>query len=81
MVSEEISQQFDLIEEKVEKLIKVCKSLEKTNVDLKNRIKDLEQELQDRDKAEKQHIEQRDLVREKIDRLMKKLENFSETES
>ncbi len=81
MVSEEITQQFDVIEDKVEKLIEVCKSLEATNSELKNRMMGLEKELQDKNDVERQHLKQRDLVRGKIDSLLVKLNNFTEIES
>ncbi len=81
MVSEEISQQFDVIEDKVEKLIEVCKSLEATNSELEIRMKELEKELQEKNEEERQHVKQRDLVRGKIDGLLAKLNNFTEIES
>lgn len=78
MISDEIIQQFDTIEEKVEKLIEVCKSLEATNFELVTKMKELEQELQDKNELEIQHFKQRDLVRGKIDNLLSKLNDFSE---
>ncbi len=76
MISAEIIQQFDAIEDKVEKLIEVCKSLEATNSELMTRMKGLEKELQDKNEIELQHIKQRDLVRGKIDSLLNRLNNF-----
>ncbi len=81
MVDEEISRQFDAIEEKVEQLIEVCKSLRKTNVELNDRIKGLEQEILDKREAAKRYIGQRDLVREKIDTLLNKISAITESES
>ena len=81
MVEEEISRQFDAVEDKIEKLIEVCKSLKETNVELEDRIKGLEQEIRDKREAEKRHIGQRELVRQKIDNLMKKISEITEAES
>lgn len=81
MVSDEIIQQFETIEEKVEKLIEVCKSLEATNSELVDRMKGLEKEIQDKSEAETQYKRQRDLVRGKIDSLLSKLNNFSDIRS
>ena len=81
MVDEEISRQFDAIEEKVEQLIEVCKSLRKTNVELNDRIKGLEQEILGKREAAKRYIGQRDLVREKIDTLLNKISAITESES
>jgi len=81
LVDEEISRQFDAIEDKVEQLIEVCNTLRKTNVELNDRIKGLEQEILDKREAEERHIGQRDLVREKIDGLLKKISAITEPES
>ena len=81
MVDEEISRQFDAIEDKVEQLVEVCNTLRKTNVELNDRIKGLEQEILDNREAEERHIGQRDLVREKIDSLLKKISAITEPES
>ncbi len=75
----EIFDQFDKIEGKVEKLIDTCKSLQASNTELKNKVERLEQELQGKGNAEKLFTEQKDLVRSKIDSLLTKLDDFSET--
>lgn len=80
MENEVIWQQFDEIEEKVEKLIKVCKSFEATNLELKNKIEKLEKELQGKVEVEKRYAEERELIRSKIDSLLVKLEDIIEDE-
>lgn len=81
MAREEISRQFDVIEDKVEKLIERCKSLEAKNSEFKNKIEKLEQELQERHETEKVYLEQKDLIRGKIDSLLGKLSMFADSES
>lgn len=81
MAREEISRQFDVIEDKVEKLIERCKSLEVKNSDFKSKIERLEQELRERHEAEKAYLEQKDLIRGKIDSLLGKLSMFADSES
>ena len=81
MVDEEISRQFDAVEDKVEQLIEVCNTLRKTNVELTDRIKELEQEILDKREAAERYIGQRDLIREKIDKLMNKISEITESES
>jgi len=81
LAREEISRQFDVIEGKVEKLIERCKSLEVKNSEFKNRIERLEQELRERHEAEKVYLEQKDLIRGKIDSLLEKLSMFTDSES
>ena len=70
--------QFDQIEKKVEQLIAVCKSLEVTNVELSNKIKSLEEELQGKIEAEEKIAEEKALIRSKIDNLLVRLEEITE---
>ncbi|RPJ81388.1 MAG: hypothetical protein EHJ94_04595 [Deltaproteobacteria bacterium] len=81
MANEEISRQFDVIEEKVEKLIKSCQTLEAENKEYKIRIEDLEQEVRDRREAEKLYLDQKDLIRGKIDSLLEKLSKYRDSET
>ena len=77
---EKTLKQFDEIEQKVGKLIDVCKSLEATNLELKNTLERLEEELQGKVEAEKDYQEERALIRSKIDNLLGRLENITETQ-
>jgi len=77
---EKTLKQFDEIEQKVGKLIDVCKSLEATNLELKNILERLEEELQGKVEAEKNYQEERALIRSKIDNLLGRLENITETQ-
>lgn len=79
MDNELILRQFEEIEEKVVRLVNLCKSHEATNAELKKTIKRLEQELQSRVEAEESHLEERDLVRSKIDGLLVRLNNIIES--
>ena len=78
MENKVILQQFDEIEEKVERLIKVCKSFEATNLELRNKIERLEKELQGKVELENSYAEERGLIRSKIDSLLVKLEDITE---
>ena len=80
MDSERILQQFDEIEKKVETLIAAIKSLEATNAELRSKIQNLSEELQEKTEAEKSNNEERDLIRSKIDSLLVRLEGIAETE-
>jgi hypothetical protein len=81
LANEEISRQFDVIEEKVEKLIKSCQILEAENKEYKIRIEDLEQEVRDRREAEKLYLDQKNMIRGKIDSLLEKLSRFRDLET
>ena len=78
MTDEEVLSQFDKIEEKVEKLIETCRSLEAANVELNNKYERLKQEADGKADAEKRYIEQRDLIRSKVDSLLTRLNSYSE---
>lgn len=70
--------QFKEIETKVEKLIKICKSLEDTNLKLSNKIKKLEEELQGKIEAEIKFADEKALIRSKIDNLLVRLEEMTD---
>ncbi len=80
MEHEKVLRQFDEIEQKVGKLIDVCKSLEATNLEFRTKIKRLEEELQGKVEAENNYQEERALIRSKVDSLLARLEDLTETE-
>lgn len=80
MDNEFILKQFDEIEKKVEKLINVCKSFETTNLELRNKVERLEEELQGKVEAENNYAQERALIRSKIDGLLGRLEDMTEVE-
>ena len=78
MDNEFILKQFDEIEKKVENLINVCKSFETTNLELRNKVERLEEELQGKVEAENNYAQERALIRSKIDGLLGRLEDMTE---
>jgi hypothetical protein len=75
---EEILQQFEQIEQKIGKLVEVSKSLETTNEELRGKIGLLEEELKEKSQGEKSYLEERDLIRSKVDSLLIRLQDISE---
>ncbi len=73
-----ILNQFEEIEQKVERLIEICKAHEATNLELKNTIKSLEEEIQGKVEAEKSYAEEKALIRSKIDGLLARLDEISD---
>jgi hypothetical protein len=73
-----ILRQFDEIENKIEKVIAVCKSYEAINIELNNKIVKLEEELQGKIEAEKSYSMERNIIRSKIDNLLSKLDGITE---
>jgi len=78
--NEEVIWQFEEIEHKVERVIEACKSHEATNLELINKIERLEEELQKKTEAENKYLEERALIRTKIDSLLVRLEDIAEVE-
>ena len=73
MENQLILQQFAKIEEKVERLIAERAELETANLELKRRIAELEEELQQKVRTENMVAEERALIRSKVDGLLAKL--------
>lgn len=71
-----ISLEFDKIEQRIEQLVGTLRSLEGVNTELKNRVTQLEEELQAKIEAEKKCSEEKATVRSRIDGLLAKLGNI-----
>ena len=78
MDSEFILRQFQEIEEKVGKVIELCRSQETINLELRNRIKILEEEIQEKVEAGNNYVVEKGLIRSKIDSVLAKLEEIEE---
>lgn len=76
MDNNQITKNFDDIENKIQKIIDVRKSQEKEIEELKDYIAQLEEELQEKIDAENKLIEERQFVRSKIDSLLTKLQDI-----
>ena len=78
METNSITFQFDEIEKRVERLMTALKALEEANLKLKNKNRQLEEELQAKVDAETRYQQERESIRGKINGLLMKLENISE---
>ena len=78
MDQEIIIKQFNEIEIKVEQLIEICKSLEETNLKLRNKIEELEEKLHSKTEVENSYTEERAFIRSKIDGLLARLNEVAE---
>ena len=76
MDNNQITKNFDEIEDKIEKIIDVRKAQENELQELKDYIAQLEEELQEKIDAENKLIEERLFVRSKIDSLLSKLQDI-----
>ena len=78
MDNELILRQFDEIENKLEKVVAVCKSYEGINLELTNKIVKLEEALQGKIETEKSYSLERNIILAKIDNLLSKLDGITE---
>ena len=76
-----LMQQFEEIEQKVERLIAICGSLESKNVQLGNTVSSLEEELRLKTDALESISEERTMIRSKVDTLLVMLENIAEIDT
>ena len=79
MDSDVLIRRFEAIEQKVEKLLEALRSLEQTNSKLNEKILTVEGELQGKVAAEQRLIEERELIRSRIDKLLARLADASDT--
>ena len=74
-----VLKQFGEIEHKVEKLIENCKAQVAANAELKHKLISLEEEIQGKVEAEKNYAEEKALIRSKIDGLLARLDDISDS--
>jgi cell division protein ZapB len=79
--NEQVFEQFEEIERKIDRLIEVCRSYETTNLELKEKIKNLQEELQGKAEAEKRYAEEKALIRLRVDGLLVRLQDIAETQN
>ncbi len=79
MDNEILDSKFNDIDEKVDFLIELCQTLQVENAELMAKVKDLEAELDRKNETEERYAEQQAVIRSKIDGLLLKLNNFSDT--
>jgi len=73
---DDLFNQFDVIEEKIENLIEINRKMEEENSSLNSKVVRLENELREKTEAEIVYKEQKVQVNLKIDSLLNKLNNF-----
>jgi phage host-nuclease inhibitor protein Gam len=77
--NELLDNKFADIDEKVDFLIELCQSFQMENTELKVKVERLETELNKKNETEERYAEQQAVIRTKIDGLLEKLNNFSDT--
>jgi FtsZ-binding cell division protein ZapB len=69
-----IPQQFQKLEEKVGQLIQTCHDLQQSEVALKAKVGELEGALKTQDATSQHYMEEKTMIRSKIDNLLSKLD-------
>lgn len=78
MENENILQQFEAIEQRIDKLVSAKEALENSNSEMIAKIERLEAELQAKIDAEQEHNHVRTQIRSKIDSLLVRLEDIAD---
>ncbi len=74
MDEDSISQRFDRLEERVERLVNMCSELRQSKSGLETKVKDLEQGLKTKEAAEQSYMEEKSVIRSKMDGLLGRLD-------
>ena len=69
--------QFETIETRLDALIQICKDKDNQNKELIRRIEKLEEELRTKVEAEQKYVEEKALIRSRIDQLLMRLDDIA----
>jgi septation ring formation regulator EzrA len=69
-----IPRQFQKLEDRVGQLVQTCHDLQHSKVALQAKIGELEEALKARSATEQQYVEEKTMIRSKIDDLLSKLD-------
>jgi predicted nuclease with TOPRIM domain len=75
--SDALFRQFSEIEDKVEKLLGLCRSQQASISELQQTVKKLEEELHQKNESIQRQTEEKALIRSRIDNLLAKLEDLT----
>jgi len=79
IVDEEgFSEQFKKLEDRVEKLVRMCNELQNTKAELGKKVEKLEKSLAAKDESEQGYLEERSMIRSRMDSLLEKLDQVFE---
>jgi len=71
---EGIDQQFKRLESRVEELVRLCNELQNTKSELYQRVEELESKLSAKDETERNYLEERSMIRSRVDSLLERLD-------
>lgn len=74
MDEEGIDKQFQRLESRVEELVRLCTELQDAKSELYQKIEVLESQLAAKDESERTYLEERSMIRSRMDSLLEKLD-------
>lgn len=74
MHEDTIPKQFQKLEDKVGQLVQTCHDLQDSKLALQTKSKELEEALRTRNATEQQYMEEKTMIRSKIDDLLRRLD-------
>ena len=80
MDDQSLINQFQTIESRLDALIQICKDKDKQNKELSLRIEKLEEELRTKVEAEQKYVEEKALIRSKVDQLLMRLDEIAKSD-
>lgn len=75
---ESFEEQFKKLEDRVEKLVRICSELYNTKAELGRKVGELEKSLAAKDESEQGYLDERSMVRSRMDSLLEKLDQVLE---
>ena len=80
MDEQSLINQFQAIETRLDALIQICKEKDNLNKELSRRIEKLEEELRTKVEVEQRYVEEKALIRSKVDQLLMRLDEVANTD-
>lgn len=80
MDDQSLINQFQTIESRLDALIQICKDKDKQNKELSLRIEKLEEELRTKVEAEQKYVEEKALIRSRVDQLLMRLDEIAKSD-
>ncbi|MBW2601716.1 MAG: cell division protein ZapB [Deltaproteobacteria bacterium] len=78
MDEEGFAEQFKKLEDKVEELVRMCNELQNAKAELGKKVEKLEKSLAAKDESEQGYLEERSMIRSRMDSLLEKLDQVFE---
>jgi len=75
-----IPEQFGRLEDKVGQLVDRCQALQRAKAELEAKVRHLEEVVRSKDAAEEQQVEEKMMIRSRIDHLLSRLDQVVDSD-